>query len=339
MKKKVVSETDAILSVKGLSVNFYSRKGIIHALQGISFKVKKKKTMGIIGESGSGKSVLALSILNLIDKPGKIESGEIFYKGKDLLKMSQQKMDGIRGGKISMIFSDPMSAFDPTLTVGVQVVETIRRHHSGISKKEAKEMAIEIFRKVKIPSPEMRFDEYPSMFSGGMIQRVMIADALSSNPDFIIADNPTQALDVTIQSQILELMSGLQETYGTTFILITNSFPILARYADEIIVLYAGVIVECGEKSTLLKKPKHPYTKLLIESIPKLSGKRLKRLKTIKGFSPDLLKTELDHCIFSGRCDLAFEKCFTALPGLTAIAGSKNHFSNCFLTSGTMLSG
>jgi len=333
---KEEDKMDVILSVKDLSVSFYTRRGIIHALQGVSFDVTEEKILGIVGESGSGKSVLALSILNLIEEPGKIDKGEVIFKGKELLKLSQREMDKIRGGEIAMIFSDPMSTFDPTLSVGAQVTETIQRHHNGISKKEAKEMVIDLFRKVKIPSPEIRCDEFPFMFSGGMIQRVMFADALSSKPEFIIADNPTQALDVTIQAQILELMAELQKTYGTTFIFITNSLPILARYADKIMVLYAGVVVEYGDKNKILKRPSHPYTKGLIESIPKLKGKRQKRLKTIKGFSQDLLKSKLERCIFSDRCSEATESCFMERPNLLPVNSSKNHFSSCFLASGTL---
>lgn len=327
---------DVILSVKDLSVSFYTRRGIIHALQGVTFDVTEEKILGIVGESGSGKSVLALSILNLIEEPGKIDKGEVIFKGKELLKLSQREMDNIRGGEIAMIFSDPMSTFDPTLSVGAQVTETIQRHHNGVSKREAKDMVIDLFREVKIPSPEIRYNEFPFMFSGGMIQRVMIADALSSNPEFIIADNPTQALDVTIQAQILELMAELQKIYGTTFIFITNSLPILARYADKILVLYAGVIIEYGDKNEILNRPFHPYTKGLIESIPRLKGKRQKRLKTIKGFSQDLLKTELERCIFSDRCSEAIERCFMKRPSLSPVNISKNHFSSCFLASGKL---
>jgi len=327
---------DTILSVKDLNVSFYTRRWVIHALQGVSFDVTKEKTLGIVGESGSGKSVLALSILNLIEEPGRIDKGKVIFKGRELLNLSQREMDKIRGEEIAMIFSDPMSTFDPTLSVGAQVTETIQRHHNGISKKMAKEMVIDLFKKVKIPSPEMRYNEFPFMFSGGMIQRVMIADALSSNPEFIIADNPTQALDVTIQAQILELMAELQQTYGTTIIFITNSLPILARYADLIMVLYAGVIVEYGEKQRILESPHHPYTKGLIESIPQLDGKRMRRLKTIKGFSQDLLRTELERCIFSDRCIKATEKCFVKPPRLTPVGSADNHFSNCYLALGKL---
>ncbi|MBT8367164.1 MAG: ABC transporter ATP-binding protein, partial [Deltaproteobacteria bacterium] len=199
----------------------------------------------------------------------------------------------------------------------------------------AQEMALELFRKVKIPSPEKRLDEFPSMFSGGMIQRVMIADALSSNPKFIIADNPTQALDVTIQAQILELINELRNTFGTTIILITNSLPILAKYADEIMVLYAGSIVEHGEKNSILRNPSHPYTLGLIESIPRVSGERLKRLKTIKGFSSDRLQTEIksEGCIFSERCKYAQDICFRQSPDAALVNSSGVHFSKCFLAN------
>jgi oligopeptide/dipeptide ABC transporter ATP-binding protein len=328
-------KNDVILSVRNLKVRFYTRRGIVEALNEISFDVKRKHILGIVGESGSGKSVLALSLLNLIEKPGRILNGAVLFEGRDLLKISEKEMRTLRGGAISMIFPDPMSAFDPTLTVGYQLMETLLRHHRSISKKEARTMAIDLFRKVKIPSPEKRLDEFPAMFSGGMIQRVMIADALSSNPKFIIADNPTQALDVTIQAQILELIDDLRNTFGTTIILITNSLPILAKYADEIMVLYAGRIVEHGEKRSVLKNPIHPYTQGMIDSIPSISGERLKRLKTIKGFSPERLQTEIksENCIFSDRCKHAQEICFIKSPDTALIDSSGVHFAKCFLAN------
>ena len=326
-------KSDVILSVRDLKVRFFTRRGIVEALNEISFDVKRKQILGIVGESGSGKSVLALSLLNLIESPGRILSGEVLFEGRDLLKISEQEMRTLRGGAISMIFPDPMSAFDPTLTVGYQLMETLLRHHKGISKKEAQKIAVDSFRKVKIPSPEKRLDEFPTMFSGGMIQRVMIADALSSNPKFIIADNPTQALDVTIQAQILELINELRNTFGTTIILITNSLPILAKYADEIMVLYAGRIVEQGEKKSVLENPIHPYTQGLIDSIPRISGERLKRLRTIKGFSPERLQTDIksENCIFSDRCKHAQEICFIKSPDAELIDSSGVHFAKCFL--------
>jgi len=328
-------KSETILSVRDLKVRFYTRRGIVEALNDISFDLKRKQILGVVGESGSGKSVMAQALLNLVEKPGRILKGEVVFEGRDLLKISEREMRTLRGGEISMIFPDPMSAFDPTLTVGYQVMETIQRHHNGISKKEAQEMAIDLFRKVKIPSPKRRLDEYPSMFSGGMIQRVMIADALSSNPRFIIADNPTQALDVTIQAQILELINELRNTFGTTIILITNSLPILAKYADEIMVLYAGRIMEQGEKNSILINPCHPYTQGLIKSIPKVSGDRLKRLKTIKGFSPDRLQTEIksESCVFSERCKHAHDICFMKNPDAALVNSSRAHFSKCFLAN------
>ena len=326
---------DVILSVRNLKVGFYTRRGIVEALNKISFDVKRKQILGIVGESGSGKSVLALSLLNLIERPGRILNGTVLFEGRDLLKISEKEMRTLRGGAISMIFPDPMSAFDPTLTVGYQLMETLLRHHRSISKKEAQKIALDLFRKVKIPSPEKRLDEFPAMFSGGMIQRVMIADALSSNPKFIIADNPTQALDVTIQAQILELINDLRNTFGTTIILITNSLPILAKYAEEIMVLYAGRIVEQGEKKSVLKNPIHPYTQGLIDSIPRISGERLKRLKTIKGFSPERIQTEInsENCIFSDRCKHAREICFIKSPDAALIDSSGVHFAKCFLAN------
>jgi oligopeptide/dipeptide ABC transporter ATP-binding protein len=302
-------------------------------LQEISFDVKRKKLLGIVGESGSGKSVLALSILNLVEKPGVIEKGTINYEGRNILELSQKELDMIRGGEISMIFPDPMSGFDPTLTIGAQVTETITRHNKGVNKRTAKEMAIDLFKKVKIPSPEKRFDEFPFMFSGGMIQRVMIAIAISSKPEFIIADNPTQALDVTIQAQILELMAELQGTLGTTFIFITNSLPILARYADTIMVLYSGITAEIGDKKDILNNPSHPYTKGLISSIPKIAGERQRRLRTIEGFSQEVLRTDLERCIFLDRCSCSMERCAKERPRMYPVKGSDEQLAGCFLFS------
>ena len=329
------SSDNVILSVRDLTVRFHTRRGIVEALRGVSFNLKKQQVLGIVGESGSGKSVLALSLLNLIEEPGRILKGEVVFKGRDLLKLNRKDMNRIRGGQISMIFSDPMSAFDPTLTVGSQIVETIRQHHNGISKSRAKQMAIELFRSVKIPSPRRRFEEFPYMYSGGMIQRAMIADALSSNPEFIIADNPTQALDVTIQAQILELIAELRESHGTTIILITNSLPVLARYADEIMVLYAGSVLEHGEKHSVLRSPSHPYTMGLIASIPSMTGERLKRLKTIRGFTPDRLQTEITSasCLFADRCSVAMDVCFIDSPDAALVRSSGVHFAKCFRAS------
>jgi oligopeptide transport system ATP-binding protein len=297
--------------------------------------MKKEQVLGIVGESGSGKSVLAMSILNLIEKPGEIVSGEVLFEGLELLKLGRKEMNRIRGSRISMIFSDPMSAFDPTLTVGSQIIETIQRHHRGINKKDATKMAVELFRKVRIPSPRRRLEEYPAMFSGGMIQRAMIADALSSNPELIVADNPTQALDVTIQQQILELLAELKRRQGTTLILITNSLPILARYADEIMVLYAGVIVEHGERQAVFSQPSHPYTRGLIDSTPQIRGQRLKRLKTIKGFTPSRVETDLQNpkCVFLDRCGLAMDICRRDPPDPVYLRDTGMHYSKCFLAS------
>ena len=332
---KSSEKKQTILQVDGLSIRFYTRRGIIQALRDVSFSMQKEQVIGIVGESGSGKSVLALSILNLIDKPGEILSGKILFNGQNLLQLNNKAMNSIRGSRISMIFSDPMSAFDPTLPVGTQLLETIIRHHKEMNRKEAREMAIDLFRKVRIPSPRRRLEEYPAMFSGGMIQRAMIADAISSNPELIVADNPTQALDVTIQQQILELLAELKHRQGTTLILITNSLPILARYADEIMVLYAGCIVEHGTKEAILVRPSHPYTRGLIDSTPRIKGRRLKRLKTIRGFTPSRVETDITSpkCVFLDRCDLAMATCRRRLPEAVFLGDTAIHYSKCFLAS------
>lgn len=332
---KSSEKKQTILQVDGLSVRFYTRRGIIQALRDVSFSMQKEQVIGIVGESGSGKSVLALSILNLVDKPGKILSGSILFNDQDLLQLNNKAMNSIRGSRISMVFSDPMSAFDPTLPVGTQLLETIIRHHKEMNRKDAREMAIDLFRKVRIPSPRRRLEEYPAMFSGGMIQRAMIADAISSNPELIVADNPTQALDVTIQQQILELLAELKHRQGTTLILITNSLPILARYADEIMVLYAGGIVEHGTKEAIFAHPSHPYTRGLIDSTPRIRGRRLKRLKTIRGFTPSRVETDITSrkCVFLDRCDLAMETCRRRLPEAVLLGDTAIHYSKCFLAS------
>jgi len=274
-----------LLSVRGLKTYFQSEDGLVPAVDGISFDLERGGALGIVGESGSGKSVTSLSIMRLIPSPpGKIVAGEILFEGEDLLKKSEAEMRKIRGNDISMIFQEPMTSLNPVFTVGDQIMEAIMLHQR-LDKKAAREKAIEMLKLVGIPEPQRRVDEYPHQLSGGMRQRVMIAMALSCNPKLLIADEPTTALDVTIQAQILDLMRKLREELGTAIILITHDLGVIAEMVEEVIVMYAGQIVERTDVRSLFRSPKHPYTEGLLGSLPKL-GQKTERLQTIEGVVP-----------------------------------------------------
>lgn len=310
--------SEKILEVRNLVTSFKSSKGPLRAVDGVSFDVYKGKTLGIVGESGCGKSVTSLSIMRLIPpQQGEIASGEILYKGTDLLKIPMADMRKIRGNEISMVFQEPMTSLNPVFTVGSQIMEAVVLHQK-VSKAQARERAIEMLKLVGIPAPEKRIDDYPHQLSGGMRQRVMIAMALSCNPHLLIADEPTTALDVTIQAQILELMKKLRETLGMALILITHDLGVIAETADDVIVMYAGKIVEYGPVKEIFANPKHPYTKGLLKSIPTFtndpSGRVAKqRLDTIPGIVPSLFDLP-KGCRFQTRCVDCFDKCKTAEP-------------------------
>jgi len=314
-----------LLEVRNLKTYFHTENGIYKAVDDISFKLNKGETLGLVGESGCGKSVTALSIMKLIQKPGIIDSGKIIFKGKDLVKYSEKQMQKIRGNKISMIFQEPMTSLNPVYRCGHQIVEAIRTHQK-ISKAEAKEKSIELLKYVGIPSPEQRYNEYPHQLSGGMRQRVMIAMALSNNPDILIADEPTTALDVTIQSQILELLQKLQKELDMGILIITHDLGVIAELAHNVAVMYASEIVEIAGADEFFNNPKHPYTIGLFNSLPQ-SGKPKEKLPVIEGFVPSPLEYPVG-CNFGTRCKLADKKCKEEKPPLNEI--SKEHKAACW---------
>ena len=315
---------EKILEVKNLCTSFFTEEGEVKAVDDVSFNVFKGKTLGIVGESGCGKSVTSLSIMRLIpNPPGRVVGGQILYNGKDLLKLDLSEMRSIRGNEISMIFQEPMTSLNPVFTIGNQIGEAIALHQD-LPKTEVRNKAIEMLKLVGIPSPEKRVDDYPHQLSGGMRQRVMIAMALSCNPNILIADEPTTALDVTIQAQILDLLRDLQQKVGMALILITHDLGVVAEMADEVLVMYAGRVVEQGTVREIFKNPKMPYTRGLLNSIPTLSqdptGKvKKKRLETIPGIVPSLLQLP-PGCRFQDRCSFSGDECRGKEPELRVIS-------------------
>ncbi len=326
------ANSQKILEVKNLQTSFKLEDGTIRAVDNVSFDVYLGKTTGIVGESGCGKSVTSLSIMRLIpNPPGWVSGGDILYKGKSLLGLTPSEMRKIRGNEISMIFQEPMTSLNPVFTIGNQIVEAIRLHQKELSSKQAREKAIEMLKIVGIPSPETRIDDYPHQLSGGMRQRVMIAMALSCNPHVLIADEPTTALDVTIQAQILDLLRGLQEKVGMAMILITHDLGVVAESCDDVIVMYAGKVVEQGSVDEIFGNPRHPYTQGLLNSIPTFSkdttGKvKRKRLETIAGIVPSLLDLPVG-CRFQDRCPHVLDACRASEPELRVIK-EDNHLSH-----------
>ena len=316
----------ALLDVRDLRTSFRVDGGELKAVDGVSFSVEAGRTLGIVGESGCGKSVTALSIMGLVAQPpGRIAGGEIRFEGRDLLQLPAEAMRELRGDRISMIFQEPMTSLNPAFTVGDQIVEVIRRHRR-VDRVEARALAIDMLRRVRIPSPEQRYDDYPHRLSGGMRQRVMIAIALACGPRLLIADEPTTALDVTIQAQILDLMRTLREETGTAIILITHDLGVVAEIADEVAVMYAGRIVERAPVEALFAEPQHPYTIGLLGSIPQLSREQ-RRLAAIEGQVPNPLVT-VAGCRFHPRCPFAIARCHREDPPLVAVAGG--HEAACW---------
>lgn len=316
-----------ILDVKDLHVSFNTYAGEVKAIRGVSFDLKEGESLAIVGESGSGKSVTAQSIMKLLPiPPTEYKSGEILFNGIDILKLSDKAMEDVRGSKVGMIFQDPMTSLNPTMTIGKQISEGLVKHQ-GMTKSEAQERAIEMLRLVGISNPELRSKQYPHEFSGGMRQRVMIAIALSCNPKLLIADEPTTALDVTIQAQIIDLMKDLQNKLDTSIILITHDLGVVADLAQRIVVMYAGKIVEQGLLDDIFYNPQHPYTWGLLKSVPRLDTKG-KRLFSIDGTPPDLLDPP-KGCPFYPRCPYAMEACVDNFPEETVV--SPNHKVNCWL--------
>ena len=323
---------EIILEIKNLKTYFYTYGGVAKAVDGVSYNLAKGEALGVVGESACGKSVMALSILRLIPvPPGKILGGEILFKGKNLLEITEDEMRKVRGNRISMIFQEPMTSLNPVFTVGDQIQETLRLHQ-GLSKKEALEKSIEMLRRVDISSPERAVERHPHELSGGMRQRVMIAMALACNPEILIADEPTTALDVTIQAQILDLMIKLKEKLGMAIILITHNLGVVAETTKRVLVMYAGKIVEEAETKSLFENPKHPYTRGLLKSIPilgdKIRGGKV-RLREIPGVVPSLHELP-SGCKFSTRCPSMMDICREKEPELKET--EKGHFSSCWLT-------
>ena len=317
-----------LLEVNNLKTEFQLKKGIVRAVDNVSFEIDKGEILAIVGESGSGKSVTSLSIMGLLQEPGRVAGGEILYNGEDLLQKSKKEMQAIRGDKISMIFQEPMTSLNPVYKIKDQIMESIMTH-MDISKKEAYQRAVEMLNIVGIPSPEERANDYPHQMSGGMRQRVMIAMALSCNPELLIADEPTTALDVTIQAQILELLYQMREKFNMAVLLITHDLGVVAEAADRVVVMYCGKVVEQAEVKALFKNPMHPYTLGLLKSIPRLDDNGEERLYMIRGMVPNPLNMP-KGCPFSDRCDKCMERCTQHMPALTEHDG---HKVRCFLYS------
>ncbi len=316
-----------LLEVKNLKTQFFTQDGVVKAVDDVSFYVMPGETLGVVGESGSGKSITGLSLMRLIPSPpGKIVDGEVIFNGKDVRKMSDEQVRSIRGNEIAMIFQDPMTSLNPVLTINRQISESLQLH-MGMNKEQARNRAIELLGMVGIPNPESRVDQYPHQFSGGMRQRVMIAMALSCNPKLLIADEPTTALDVTIQAQILDLMRNLQSETGAGVIMITHSMGVVAGIADRVQVMYAGHIVETATTEEIFANPRHPYTVGLMKSIPRLDARTKEKLQPIRGLPPDLIDLP-DICPFVPRCNYAREKCEQKNPPLLEV--KPGHFSACW---------
>ena len=323
--------SEHVLSVKDLKTYFHTATGIAKAVDGVSFTLDAGKTMGIVGESGSGKSVTASSIMRLLTQNGKIMGGEIDFDGVDMMKLSKKQLVALRGNEIAMIFQDPMTSLDPVFKVGNQMVEMICAHQN-VSKEAARAMAIEALGRVGIPNPEKRMDAYPYELSGGMCQRVIIAMAICSHPKIIIADEPTTALDVTVQARVLELLRELQRNLNTGILLITHNLGVVWEMCDDVMVMYAGQTVEKAETKELYAAPLHPYTWGLLDSIPRLSDESKGMLTTIPGVPPDLRLTG-ECCNFCNRCRYAQDICRTSVPPLVEV--KPNHFVACHLQNGT----
>lgn len=318
---------EKILEIKNLHTSFKTRVGEVKAVRGVSFELEKGQALGIVGESGSGKSITMMSVMKLLAENGLIKDGEILFEGKDLAKLSDKEMEKIRGNEIGMIFQDPMTSLNPVFTIGEQLVEHVIKHKK-VSKAEADKIALDMLKLVGIPSPEKRMKQYPHEFSGGMRQRAMIAMSLVCSPKLLIADEPTTALDVTIQAQILELMKDLKNKLGMAIILITHDLGVVADLCTRINVMYGGILVETGSTRDIFYNPKHPYTWGLLRSIPNPKLKTKERLKPIDGTPPDLLKPPAG-CPFAPRCEYAMKICMTQMP--EGFEVGLNHNAACWL--------
>lgn len=314
-----------LLKIEDLVVHFYTEDGIVQAIDSVNLRIDRGDTLGLVGETGCGKSVTALSVLRLIPEPGKIIRGKIFFEGKDLLEISESEMREIRGSKISMIFQDPMTSLNPVFTVGRQIAEVFEAHQH-MAKSDAEEKAVEMMKVVGIPESEKRFKDYPHQFSGGMRQRVMVAIALACRPTLLIADEPTTALDVTIQAQILDEMNKLKKNFGTNIMMITHDLAVISQVSDKVAVMYAGNVVEYSDVRTVIRKPWHPYTRGLLNALPSAKGRE--RLISIRGTVPNLLHPP-SGCRFHPRCTKAMRICSRQKPH--PIEVEPDHFVSCHL--------
>ena len=316
-----------ILQVKHLKTHFPTHVGTVRAVDDVSFDLYPGETLGIVGESGSGKSITALSLLRLVPDPGRVVGGEILFKNEDLLKMSDEDVREVRGRDIAMIFQDPQSSLNPVLKVGFQIDEAMVAH--GKPRSEAKKRTVDLLKRVRIPAAESRVNDFPHQLSGGMRQRAMIAMGLANAPQILIADEPTTALDVTVQAQILELLGDLNRELGTAIIMITHNMGVVAGLCSRVIVMYAGRIVEQGPVDTIFENPQHPYTWSLLRSVPRVDALRHDRLRSIEGIAPDLLRPP-KGCRFHPRCPFRVEKCYTDEPELTMVA--PDDLAACWVT-------
>ena len=318
-----------LLEVKNLSTYFYTNDGVVKAVNDISYSLELGETLGLVGESGCGKSVSALSLLRLVSHPGKIVDGQIIFQGQDLLTLSNNEMRKVRGRRIAMVFQEPMTSLNPVLTVERQLTEAVELH-MGLGRGDARKRSIELLDKVGIPEPQQRIKDFPHTFSGGMRQRVMIAMALSCEPDLIIADEPTTAVDVTIQAQLLELMKDLTRENKVALLIISHNLGVVARYVDKVAIMYAGKIVEQSSVVNIFKESRHPYTLGLLNSIPRLDQPRRERLQPIQGQPPDLARLPVG-CAFRERCLYAVERCAQEVPPLLDVG--QGHWSACWEAS------
>jgi peptide/nickel transport system ATP-binding protein/oligopeptide transport system ATP-binding protein len=316
-----------VLDVRDLNTVFHTRSGEVHAVNHVSFNLKKGELLGVVGESGSGKSVTMMSLIGLLPTPpAEVRAGEVLFDGRDLLKIGADEMREMRGNRIGFVFQDPMTSLNPVFSVGFQIMEPLRRH-MGMNKKTARKRAVELLELVGIPDAERRLKDYPHQFSGGMRQRVMIAIALACDPEVLIADEPTTALDVTIQAQILELVKELREKLGMAIVWITHDLGVIAGIADRVMVMYGGQVVEQAPVRELFRSPQHPYTKALLETVPSVTGERAERLKVIEG-QPPILGATPTACPFRDRCAFRFERCERENPPRQPI--SPGHDTACF---------
>jgi oligopeptide transport system ATP-binding protein len=331
--KMLTVKEERVLEVKELRTYFYTDEGVVKAVDGLSYHVKKGECVGLVGESACGKSVSAMSVLRLIPyPPGVIEGGEIVFKGEDLLQVSEERMREIRGNRIAMVFQEPTTSLNPVLTVGRQISESLELHR-GMDKESARSESIKLLQLVGIPDPERRIKDYPHQFSGGMQQRIMIAMALSCDPELLIADEPTTSLDVTVQAQLLEIIANLRAELGTAVIIITHNLGVVARYVDRVNVMYAGNLVETGPTEIIYAESRHPYTLGLLASVPRLDSPRKVAPRVIQGLPPNMAHLPTG-CCFSPRCDYAMAECKEERPVLERVG--EDHYRACFYDAGKL---